>query len=150
VNRKRTSKFKQGIFTPKFPEKYKGSLPIFYRSAWEAKVMRWCDHNPNILSWGSESIVIPYENPLTGRVSRYFVDFNLSLRDKEGNLKKFLVEVKPHSQTIPPAQTKNTKSLRRRQAEYIKNQAKWAAASQWSAKKGYDFVVLTEKHLNIK
>ena len=107
------------------------------------------DNNPNIVSWGSESIVIPYENPLTGRISRYFVDFNITMRDKEGNLKKFLIEIKPYSQTIPPVQTRNTRSLQRRQAEYIKNQAKWKAAIAFANTKGSQFVVLTEKHLNL-
>ena len=150
MNRKRTSKFKQGIFRPVYPEKYKGTFPILYRSSWEGRMMRWCDHNPSVISWGSESVVIPYQNPLTGKVSRYFVDFNVQLRDKQGQLKKFLVEIKPHSQTLPPSQqVKNTKALARRQAEYIKNQAKWKAATEWSVKKGYEFVVLTEKHLGV-
>jgi len=147
VNRKRTRTFRQGTFSCKHPEKYQGTFPILYRSSWEAKIMAILDHNPNILSWGSESVVIPYQNPLTGRVSRYFVDFNMTMRDKEGNLKKFLIEIKPHSQTIPPSQTKNTKSLQRRQAEYIKNQAKWQAATTFANTKGSQFVVLTEKHL---
>lgn len=112
-------------------------------------MMRWCDSNPNILSWGSESVIIPYPNPLTGRVSRYFVDFNISLRDKNGNLKKFLVEVKPHSQTLPPTQKKVTKSLLKKQAEYVKNQAKWKAATEYAQVKGYQFVILTEKHLGL-
>lgn len=113
-------------------------------------MMRWCDHNPSVVSWGSESVVIPYQNPLTGKVSRYFVDFNVLMRDRQGQLKKFLVEIKPHAQTIPPSQqTRNTKALARRQAEYLKNQAKWQAATAWSAKKGYEFVVLTEKHLRV-
>ncbi len=149
MNRKRTSKFKQGIFRPRHPEKYRGTLPIIYRSSYELRFQKWADHNPNVLSWGSESIIVPYPNPLTGKVSRYFVDFNVTIRDKNGNLKKFLVEIKPHNQTIPPSQVRNTKSLARRQAEYIKNQAKWKAANEWSNKKGYEFVVLTEKHLGI-
>jgi len=149
VNKKRTSKFRQGIFNIKNKEKYKGTFPIYYRSAWECKCMTMFDHNPNIISWGSESIIVPYQNPITGRVSRYFVDFNITMRDKEGNLKKFLIEIKPHSQTLPPVKTKNIKASVRRQAEYIKNQAKWKAAEQWSVNKGYQFVVLTEKHLKI-
>lgn len=147
MNRKRTSRFKQGVFKPVYPEKYKGSFPILYRSSWEGKIMRWCDHNPNILSWGSESVVIPYQNPLTGKISRYFVDFNVVLKDKNGELKRFLIEVKPHIQTLPPSQqTRNTRALARRQAEYIKNQAKWQAAQTYATTKGYIFTVLTEKN----
>ena len=149
MNKKRTSKFKQGVFNPTHPEKYKGTLPIFYRSSYELKYMRWCDHNPSIISWGSESIIIPYHNPLTGNISRYFVDCNVTLKTKDGIIRKFLIEIKPSVQTIPPKPSKNTKSLLRRQAEYVKNRAKWQAAEAWAKKKGYEFTILTEKHLGI-
>lgn len=145
---KKNANFKQGIFTPKHPEKYKGSFPITYRSGWECKCMLMFDHNPNILSWGSETVVIPYQNPLTGRISRYFTDFNVTMRDKNGDIKKFLIEIKPHAQTLPPSQrNKKTKTLLRQQAEYVKNQAKWKAATEFSQKHGCQFVILTEKHL---
>ena len=142
--------FSQGVFSPKHPEKYKGSFPIAYRSKWELVCMRRLDSNPNIICWGSESVVVPYPNPLTGRVSRYFVDFNVTLRDKQGEIRKFLVEIKPHSQTLPPNQkVRNPRTLIRQQAEYIKNQAKWKAAEEYANKKGSSFVVLTEKHLGL-
>ena len=149
MNRKRTSRFRQCVFVPKNKEKYKGSFPILLRSSWEISIARVLDHNPNVVSWGSESVVIPYENPLTGRISRYFVDFNMTMKDKEGNLKKFLIEIKPHAQTLPPSQTRNTRSLQRRQAEYIKNQAKWKSASQWANSHGYVFTVITEKMISL-
>jgi len=149
LQRKRTSKFKQGIFKPNHPEKYKGTLPILYRSSYELKYFRWCDYNPSVISWGSESIIIPYQNPLTGKVSRYFVDSNITLKTKDGTLKKYLIEIKPLVQTQPPKPGKNTKALLRRQAEYIKNRAKWQAAEQWASKKGYEFTILTEKHLGL-
>lgn len=111
--------------------------------------MYWADCNPNVLSWGSESVIVPYPNPLTKKTSRYFVDFNLVLRDPKTNqTKTFLVEIKPHSQTLPPTQqTKNTKALQRRQAEYAKNQAKWQAATAYANSKGQTFTVITEKQL---
>lgn len=149
LQRKRTSKFKQGIFRPNHPEKYKGTQPILYRSSYELKYMRWCDYNPSVISWGSESVIIPYQNPLTGRISRYFVDSNITLKTKDGILKKYLIEIKPSIQTMPPKPSKNTKALLRRQAEYVKNRAKWDAAEQWSKRKGYEFTILTEKHLGL-
>lgn len=149
MNKKRTSKFKQGIYRCANPEKYKGTQPILYRSSYELKYFRWCDYNPAVISWGSESIIIPYQNPLTGRVSRYFVDSNITIRSKTGELKKYLIEIKPSIQTMPPKPGRNTKSLLRRQAEYVKNRAKWEAATQWSKKKGYEFTILTEKHLGL-
>jgi hypothetical protein len=147
---RKNNKFKQGIFTPRNKEKYKGTFPIYYRSSYELKFQRWADANPSVLTWGSESIVIPYQNPLTGRVSRYFTDFNITMRDKNGELKRFIIEVKPHSQTLPPVQkTRNTKSLMRQQAEYVKNKAKWQAAQAYCEAKNSCFVILTEKHLGI-
>lgn len=121
-----------------------------YRSSWELKFQKWADANPNILSWGSESVIIPYPNPLTGRVSRYFVDFNITMRDKNGEIKKFLIEIKPSSQMLPPVQkNKKTKSLLYQQAEYVKNQAKWQSAFEYCSKRNMSFVILTEKHLGI-
>ena len=146
---KRTRKYKQGIFKPANPNKYKGSHPIIYRSSYEIKFMRWADGNPNVISWGSESIVIPYQNPLTGNISRYFVDNNITIKNKDGSLQKFLIEIKPSIQTRPPAAVKHSKGLLRKQAEYIKNRAKWQAAEQWAKNKGYTFTILTEKHLGL-
>jgi len=139
-------KYKQGIFNCINKEKYKGTFPILYRSSYEIRFMRWADMNPSVLSWGSESVIVPYPNPLTGRISRYFVDFNLTIKDKSGDLKKFLIEIKPDVQTRPPKATRNTKSLLRRQAEYVKNRAKWDAAKQYAVKKNSEFIILTEKH----
>lgn len=146
---KKNSKYRQGMFVPRFPEKYKGNKnQIFWRSSWERKTMLFLDLNPNVLEWSSEETIIPYQNPLTGRVSRYFVDFYAKMKDKNGNIKKFLIEVKPHSQTLPPVQkNRKTKSLVYQQAEYIKNQAKWQAAESWSKKHNCQFVILTEKQL---
>ena len=149
MNRKRTTRFKQGLFQPVNKDKYKGTYPIIYRSSYELRFMRWADHNPAIVSWGSESIVIPYQNPLTGRISRYFVDNNITIKTKDGTLKKFLIEIKPSIQTLPPKATRNTKSLMRKQAEYVKNRAKWEAASAWAKKKNYEFTIITEKHLGL-
>ncbi len=147
---KKNSKFRQGVFSPQYKEKYKGSFPVLYRSSWELKLMKWADANPNILSWGSESVVIPYPNPLTGRISRYFVDFNITLKDKNNEIKKFLIEVKPYSQTLPPVQkNKKTKSLLYQQAEYVKNQAKWKSAFEYCSKRDLNFVILTEKQLGV-
>jgi hypothetical protein len=147
---KRNPQYKQGIFTPHCPQKYKGTTPIIARSSYELKMMRWLDNNPAVISWGSETIIIPYQNPLTGRVHRYFVDFNFTIKTKEGEIKKYLVEVKPHNQTLPPKPGRNTKALLKRQAEYIKNQCKWKSAQEWCQKKSYEFCIITEKHLFAK
>jgi hypothetical protein len=141
--------YKQGVFSPIHPEKYRGSQPIFYRSSLELKAMRWMDGNPNILEWGSETIVIPYQSPFDGRVHRYFTDLNLKLKRKDGTTVKLLVEVKPSKFTVPPNNSKkNKKSLLYEKAMYAQNAAKWKAAKEWSTKHGYEFCILTEKHLS--
>lgn len=147
---KKNPKYKQGIYTLSNPEKYKGNKKlVIYRSGWELKAMRFFDYNPSVVEWSSEETIVPYHNPLTGRTSRYFVDFNLTLKDKSGAIKKFLVEIKPAVQTLPPKPTRNTRSLLRRQAEYVKNRAKWDAARQFATKKDSTFIILTEKHLGL-
>ena len=148
---KRNRNFRQGLYTPKFPEKYKGNKGnIMYRSNYELVAFRFFDHNLNVIEWSSEETIIPYANPLTGRISRYFVDIYAKMKDKNGEIKKYLIEIKPYSQTIPPIQkNRKTKSLLYQQAEYVKNQAKWQAAAEWCNKKNMSFVILTEKHLGI-
>ena len=90
--------FKQGIFKPANAAKYLGSSYPMYRSGWELKFFRWADLNENIVCWGSENIIVPYINPLDGKVHRYFVDNFVVFKDNKGDKKKFLIEIKPSKQ----------------------------------------------------
>ena len=93
----------RGRYIPANPKKYKGDPSnIIYRSLWERKFMVYCDANDRILEWGSEEFFIPYRSPLDGKVHRYFPDFYVKVKTKEGKLKKWVVEVKPKAQTTPP------------------------------------------------
>jgi hypothetical protein len=147
---KRHPNYSQGEFKPKNINKYRGSYPILYRSSLELKVMRWFDDNSNVLSWGSESVVIPYFSPIDERSHRYFVDFIVNLKTKEGEIKKLLIEVKPFKQTIKPLLSpyKKPTTLMYENRQYILNQVKWEAAKEWAQKRGYEFLVLTEKNIN--
>lgn len=138
----------QGIFKPMHMEKYKGHDLPRYLSSWELKLFRWCDTNPNVLEWGSESIVIPYESPIDGKVHRYIVDAVVKLKTSEG-LKKYLIEVKPYKQTIEPQNTpgKQKKTLVYEQLTFLQNKAKWQAAKHFAQKHGFEFTILTEKEL---
>jgi hypothetical protein len=144
--------YRQGIYKPKFPNKYKGNKNnIVYRSNYELVAFRFFDNNPNVLEWSSEETIIPYQNPLTGRISRYFVDIYAKMKGHDGKITKYLIEIKPSSQTMPPVQkNKLTKAFLYKQAEFVKNQAKWKAAQEWCNKKDMNFVILTEKHLGLK
>ena len=71
------------------PKKYKGDLSeIVYRSSWELKFMRWCDFNKSVLEWGSETTIIPYKSPVDSKVHRYFVDFYIKVKSKDGKIGK--------------------------------------------------------------
>jgi len=143
--------YRQGIFKPTNNQKYMGtSYPVF-RSGWELKFFRWADNNENILQWGSENIIIPYVNPLDGKVHRYFVDSFIIFKDKDGNKKKFLVEIKPSKQVAKPIDNNRKKktTVLYEQTTWITNQAKWEAAKKWAKTKGCEFIILTEKELGI-
>lgn len=144
----KNSKFKQGIFVPKNKEKFLGDKAM-YRSSLELRFMKFCDINPNIIQWSSEQVIIPYVNPLDGKVHRYFVDNFVTI--KEGDvIKKYLVEIKPSNQLLPPKTKYRKKSnLIYEQTMYITNQAKWKFAREWCCKKGYEFIIITEKHLTV-
>jgi len=150
---KKYKKYKQGVFNPNNKSKYKGSFPIVYRSGLELSYMRFLDGNRNIISWGSESVVVPYIKPTDGKMHRYFIDFNFTIKDKKDKLHKFLVEVKPYRQCIPPKTTnrKNKMTLLREQITYGVNLAKWEAAKGWAKKHGYKFTCVTERDIkNLK
>lgn len=149
---KKDKRFRQGIFKPIHREKFIGSSDPVYRSSYELKFFRWADNNTNILAWGSENIIIPYMSPLDGKIHRYFVDNFVIFRDNKGNKQKFLIEIKPSKQVAKPLHTKgkHRRTIIYEQRTWVTNQAKWKAAEEWSKKKGYKFLILTEKELGIR
>lgn len=149
------SRYTQGFYKPKNPQKYKGRADnIVYRSSWEYNFMRYLDLHPDVILWASEEqfTIVPYRDPVTGRMRRYFPDFWFQRKDKDGNVKTFMVEVKPTEQTKPPKKKylKNGKPDRYYQKKlmtYATNKAKWEAARTVCEQKGWKFEILTEKHL---
>jgi hypothetical protein len=141
----------KGKYQPSHPKKYKGDpTNIIYRSLWERKFMRYCDLNENILEWGSEEIALPYRSPVDGRIHRYFPDFYIKVKESNSLIKKYLIEVKPKKQTVPPKKPqRQTKGYIREAYEYAKNQSKWAAAREFCADRGWEFKVITEIELGI-
>ena len=141
----------KGKYYPSFPRKYKGDpTNIIYRSLWERKFMVYCDKNQNILEWASEEIAIPYRSPIDNRVHRYFPDFYMKVKETNGKIKNYVIEVKPAKQTKPPAKPKRqTKGYIREAFEYARNQAKWKAAREFCADRMWEFKVITESELDI-
>ena len=58
-------KFAQGRYNLKNPQKYIGLKTPLFRSSWEFAFMKFCDESPSIMRWSSETVKIPYRNPLT-------------------------------------------------------------------------------------
>ena len=114
--------------------------------------MRYCDRNDNIIEWGSEEFFIPYFDPTTRKVRRYFPDFIMKVKDNQGRTKTYVVEVKPQKQTIPPKETKNKrrKTLINETLAYEKNIAKWKAAKEFCEDRKLEFKIITEYDLGIK
>ncbi len=137
----------KGLYKPTNPKKYAGDpKKIVYRSNWERKFMLYCDRNDSIIYWASEELPIPYYNPVTKKVHRYFPDFII----KTDKGKKFMIEIKPAKYLKPPKPGKRkTRRFFGEQVEYIKNQAKWKAASNYCEDQGMVFKVFTEKELGL-
>ena len=119
--------------------KYVGNGIPRYRSGWELSFMRFCDNNDHILPWASESIAIPYRNPITGKMSQYIPDFLVSYRTKDNTMRAELIEIKPKKQSVV-----ESKMNSRDRAVVAVNYAKWDQATKWCRRNGLSFRVITE------
>ena len=133
------SKFAQGPYTIKNAHKYVGRGTPRYRSGWEHAFMRFLDNNEHVVNWASESISIPYRNPVTGKQSMYVPDFLITYRNKNNQLIAELVEIKPKKQSVI-----ESKMSARDGAIVAVNYAKWDAATKWARRNGLTFRVITE------
>ena len=139
---------KKGKFRPINPHKYKGNpTNIIYRSGLELKVMLRFDTDPQILEWSSEEIIVPYRCKTDNRLHKYYPDFVVKMKTKDG-IKTFMVEVKPYVQTIPPKKgKKKQRTYINEVMTYAKNVSKWQFAEEYCAKRGWEFLKLTEKDI---
>ena len=153
--------YKQGLYIPKYKDKIiklNNQGGLFYRSGLEQKFMIYLDNNENIVHWNTELIKIPYmknawNNKLTEmNVSEhtYYPDFYYELKRKDGSIQKVVAEVKPYKDTKPPQlkQNPNTQQLKNFEyslKEYAKNLDKWKYCIDWCEKKGFAFIIITDK-----
>jgi hypothetical protein len=145
----------QGFFRPKHPQKYGGDpTNIVYRSSWELKLYSYLDLHPSVTKWSSEEFFIPYRSPIDGKVHRYFPDVYVEQINSNGIKQKILIEIKPESQTKPPSMTNKmtpTGKISKRFLNEVKtwgvNEAKWKAAQEYCADRGWQFTIMTEKQL---
>lgn len=133
------SKYAQGKYTIKNPEKYIGKRSPTYRSSWEMTFCAFCDNNPAIINWASEAIQIPYFNPVSRKNTIYVPDFLIVYEDRNQRKHTELVEIKPSKEVT----MESAKSLRDKYMVAI-NMAKWAAADAWCRANNMRFRVVTE------
>jgi hypothetical protein len=136
------SKWAQGVYHPKNPEKYVGKGLPRYRSGWEWSFFQFCDNNDAVLQWASEAISIPYRNPVTGKMSNYVPDIFMTYRTKNNRVCAEVVEIKPRKQSLIEGRMTD-----RDRAVVAVNHAKWHAASKWCQRAGLVFRVINENDM---
>jgi hypothetical protein len=136
------SKFAQGLYAIKNLSKYVGKGQPRYRSGWEHAFMRFLDNNDNVLQWASESVSIPYRNPITGKQSIYVPDFLITYRTKNDTMRAELVEIKPRKQSV----IEGKMSEKDRMIVAV-NYAKWDQATKWAKRNGLTFRVINEDQI---
>jgi hypothetical protein len=138
------SRFVQGYYTPKHPDKYIGDVTkIRYMSSWELSTHTFFDTNPRILRWASEEIKIPYIKPTDRKIHHYYPDYWIEYVNKDGEVLRELIEVKPLAQT-KISKSKNPKTKLYENLTYAVNQAKWEAATAWCKQHHMTFRVISE------
>lgn len=147
------NKYKQGFYSLKNPEKYKGDPNnVKFRSSWEYAFCNYLDNNEKIIKWSCEQPIITYKD-LRNKVHRYYPDFYYEIKTDGDNLMdKVIVEIKPKVELFPPVEPKNQTAKALENHEYavrthIKNKLKWSAAEEYARKRGMQFVIITEDHL---
>ena len=135
--------YAKGKFNMRNPDKYVGKKQPTYRSSWELTFMDFCDNNPGIKKWSSETISVPYFNPLKNRKAMYVPDFFIMYEDAQGKMHAEVIEIKPTKETSLKAAGKSVYN----QAMAVINQCKWQAADKWCQDQGFKFRILTENDI---
>ena len=141
----RKSGFIQGYISLNECKKYQGQGPIIYRSSWERKFCIYCERNPEIKTWSSESMCIKYFNPLDHKYHNYFPDYLIQLQSGE----TFIVEIKPKAQLqkpeLPARKTvKSLKSYKWAYETWVTNMSKKNSAEKYAESRGWKYLLVTE------
>ena len=85
---------------------------------------------------------------MTKKVRRYFPDFLIKVKTKEGKLRTHLIEVKPTKDMRPPVGGKGKKksTVLYEMKTYQMNRDKFASARKWCDDRNIIFDIWTEKH----
>lgn len=154
---------KKAKYHLKNPSKYYGANSPIYKSGWEAQIFDFMDTNDRVLKWAYENFQVPYYNPVLRRQSVYFPDIFCHVKQVNGEVKQFLIEIKPYKFTIPPSEPKSPKTMnsntikkyqkgmiryQKAKLDYAVNISKWQQAKSWCDRHKIEFKLVTEKNYN--
>jgi len=113
--------------------------------------MIYLDNHPDVVGWASEEFNIPYISPIDNKIHRYFPDFLIKQRNRDGNIEVLVVEIKPSKQVSEPVlKGRKTKQKINEVLTYSINTSKWKAAEEFCKDRNWKFLILTEYELGIK
>ena len=138
--------WKQGRFFPKNISKCLNPKcetdGVGYKSGWEKVFYQHCDNHPSVTEWGAELFSIDYFNPFKKRPAKYWPDVLMKYKDKDGNEKTDLIEIKPAKETsLTECKSRYDKVM------FTLNKSKWIAAKKFCDERGITFRIVTEKEL---
>lgn len=139
----------EGKFRPKNPQKYIGDIKnIWYRSGLELNAFIFLDNNPFVLKWASEEIKIPYMKPTADGIkpSTYWPDLYVEYLDKDQNVKKVVIEVKPEK-LLMKSKARNKKTSALENYTFMINMLKAEAATKWCEQRGLEYRFAVEKNI---
>jgi hypothetical protein len=150
-------KYDQGFYIPNNPKKYIGDIHnIIYRSSWERKFCQYCDINPNILKWSSESLCVDYWNPVDKKEHKYYIDYYIQVKKLDDQIENWLIEIKPEDQyalhkrpkePVGNLTEKKVRSYNEKLKTWITNRAKFEAATRFAESRGYKFGAINESFI---
>lgn len=140
---KRDSRFHQGYFRARNPDKIIGKDPVIFRSKIEYLFLLYLDKNENVKRWNSESIIIPYFDKVSNKNRKYYTDCYVEI--VEGSvLKKYIIELKDIKETKAPnpKSKKKKASLLFEQCRHITNVCKWEFANEYAKRNNVEFMLI--------
>lgn len=154
------AKWKNGIYKIQNPDKYMlQKKEAHYKSNLEERTCYFLDMNSNVVRWQYEGYAINYQKPMFvgGKLHptkpfetrRYIIDFYAEIKDKDGTIKKYILEVKSASATRPPIRPKRMTSKAQQRfiqecATFAINRSKWDAAKKFCDEHGIIFKMLLD------
>lgn len=152
--------WKQGEYKIQYPDKYLLQKKVVkYKSNLEERVCYFLDCNSNVVKWQYEGMSIPYLKPIFmgGKLHhveehKYVIDFYAEIKDNDGSIKKYIIEVKSKSATKPPIKPKRmTNKAHQRYlqecATFAVNSNKWSSAKKYCEDNGIIFKMLLDDQI---